>query len=87
MTFTAIRIATRGAHWSACAPRLLTAALLALALAPAAASACMYSPREGDEPIFERDERGAMTWLWGEVMESTLRPADNLGHGFVVQTS
>jgi hypothetical protein len=87
MTFTATWIATRDAQISACAPRLLTATLLVLALTPAAASACMYTPRDGDEPIFEQGERGAMMWLWGEVMESTLRPADNLGHGFVVQTS
>jgi hypothetical protein len=45
----------------------------------------MYTPREGQDPVFEEWDRGGMRWLYGEVQESTLYPADDLGGGFVVQ--
>ena len=67
------------------AGRLLAAVILALA--PAVASACMPAPHDGASPVFERGERGAMLWLYGEARESRLSPADDLGGGFVVQTA
>jgi hypothetical protein len=70
------------------ASRLLAVILLAafaLALGLTSASACMYTPREGQEPVFEEWERGGMRWLYDEVQESALYPAADLGRGFVVQ--